>query len=84
MGASLGREGAPKQAGAVLASTLSDRAGLSNEQRRLLVACCAGAGMAAAYGVPIPPIAVTGKAILLVMAVDALQRKQIIQPIQKI
>jgi H+/Cl- antiporter ClcA len=53
MGAPLGREGAPKQVGAVLASTLSDRAGLSNEQRRLLVACGAGAGMAAAYGVPL-------------------------------
>jgi H+/Cl- antiporter ClcA len=53
MGASLGREGAPKQVGAVLANALSDRARLSNEQRRLLVACGAGAGMAAAYGVPI-------------------------------
>ena len=53
MGASLGREGAPKQAGAVLANVLCDRAGLSDEQRRLLVACGAGAGMAAAYGVPI-------------------------------
>jgi chloride channel protein, CIC family len=53
MGASLGREGAPKQVGAVLANALSDRARLSNEQRRLLVACGAGAGMAAAYGVPL-------------------------------
>ena len=53
MGASLGREGAPKQAGAVIANVLSDRAGLSDEQRRLLVACGAGAGMAAAYGVPL-------------------------------
>jgi H+/Cl- antiporter ClcA len=53
MGVSLGREGAPKQAGAVIANTLSDRAGLSDEQRRLLVACGAGAGMAAAYGVPL-------------------------------
>jgi chloride channel protein, CIC family len=53
MGASLGREGAPKQVGAVLANTLSDRARLSDEQRRLLVACGAGAGMAAAYGVPL-------------------------------
>jgi chloride channel protein, CIC family len=53
MGASLGREGAPKQAGAVIANALSDRAGLSDEQRRLLVACGAGAGMAAAYGVPL-------------------------------
>jgi len=53
MGASLGREGAPKQVGAVLANALSDRAHLSDEQRRLLVACGAGAGMAAAYGVPL-------------------------------
>jgi CIC family chloride channel protein len=53
MGASLGREGAPKQAGAVMANALSDGFSLSDEQRRLLVACGAGAGMAAAYGVPL-------------------------------
>jgi chloride channel protein, CIC family len=53
MGASLGREGAPKQVGAVIANALADRVKLSNEQRRLLVACGAGAGMAAAYGVPL-------------------------------
>jgi chloride channel protein, CIC family len=53
MGASLGREGAPKQVGAVIANALSDRTGLSDEQRRLMVACGAGAGMAAAYGVPL-------------------------------
>ena len=53
MGVSLGREGAPKQAGAVVANFLSDRVRLSDEQRRLLVACAAGAGMSAAYGVPL-------------------------------
>jgi chloride channel protein, CIC family len=53
LGASLGREGAPKQVGAVVADLLSDRGGLPDEQRRLLVACGAGAGMAAAYGVPL-------------------------------
>lgn len=53
LGASLGREGAPKQAGAVLANAVSDRARFSDEQRRLLVACGAGAGLAAAYGVPV-------------------------------
>jgi H+/Cl- antiporter ClcA len=53
MGASLGREGAPKQAAAVVANALSDRGKLSDEQRRLLVACGAGAGMSAAYGVPL-------------------------------
>ncbi|MGO4885518.1 MAG: chloride channel protein [Bryobacteraceae bacterium] len=53
MGVSLGREGAPKQAGAVMGNFFSDRARLSDEQRRLLVACGAGAGMGAAYGVPL-------------------------------
>ena len=53
LGAPLGREGAPKQVGAVVANALADRAQLSDEQRRLLVACGAGAGMAAAYGVPL-------------------------------
>jgi chloride channel protein, CIC family len=53
MGAALGREGAPKQAGAVIANAMSDRARLSAEERRRLVACGAGAGMAAAYGVPL-------------------------------
>ena len=53
MGASLGREGAPKQAGAVFANFFAGLSRLSDEQRRLLVACGAGAGMAAAYGVPL-------------------------------
>ena len=53
MGVSLGREGAPKQAGAVIANFFSDKGHLSDEQRRLLVACGAGAGLGAAYGVPL-------------------------------
>lgn len=53
LGASLGREAAPQLAGAGLASTLSERMGLPDWQRRLLVACGAGAGMAAVYDVPL-------------------------------
>lgn len=53
MGASLGREGAPKQTGAAIASKLSQWAGLSSAETRLLVACGAGAGMAAVYNVPL-------------------------------
>ncbi len=53
LGASLGREAAPQQTGAAWASTVSDRAGLPDWQRRLLVACGAGAGMAAVYNVPL-------------------------------
>jgi CIC family chloride channel protein len=53
LGASLGREAAPQQAGAAVASALSDWAQLPEWQRRLLVACGAGAGMAAVYNVPL-------------------------------
>jgi CIC family chloride channel protein len=53
LGASLGREAAPQLVGAGLASTLSQRVGLPDWQRRLLVACGAGAGMAAVYDVPL-------------------------------
>jgi CIC family chloride channel protein len=53
MGASLGREAAPKQTGAAVASWLSRRAGLSSAESRLLAACGAGAGMGAVYNVPL-------------------------------
>jgi len=52
-GASLGREAAPKLAGAAAASVLARWRGLTVEQRRLVVACGAGAGMAAVYNVPL-------------------------------
>lgn len=52
MGAALGREGAFKEAGAVIANKLSDWTRFTDTQRHLLVACGAGAGMAAAYNVP--------------------------------
>ncbi|MHB8439384.1 MAG: chloride channel protein [Acidimicrobiales bacterium] len=53
MGASIGREQAPKLMGAASATVASDWCGLTLEQRRLLVACGAGAGFAAAYNVPL-------------------------------
>ncbi len=53
MGAALGREGALKDAGAVAGARFSGWLGLSAEERQLLVACGAGAGMAAAYNVPL-------------------------------
>ena len=52
MGASLGREGALKKTGAAIASQLSSWADMTPAQQRVLVACGAGAGMAAAYNVP--------------------------------
>lgn len=52
MGAAIGREAALKYAGALVGGKLSDWIRLTPEQRKLLVACGAGAGMAAAYNVP--------------------------------
>lgn len=53
MGAALGREAALKQFGGLVGGKLSDWIRLTPEQRKLLVACGAGAGMAAAYNVPL-------------------------------
>ncbi len=52
MGASIGREAAPKLLGGASGSVLAG-AGLSVQQRRLLVACGGGAGLAAVYNVPL-------------------------------
>jgi CIC family chloride channel protein len=53
MGAAVGRENALKQAGGVIANVSASWRNLPDEQRRLLVACGGGAGMAAAYNVPL-------------------------------
>jgi CIC family chloride channel protein len=52
LGASVGREAAPKQVGAGIASVLGLRLRLPPAHRRLLVALGAGAGMGAVYNVP--------------------------------
>jgi len=53
MGASIGREAAPKLMGGASGSVLASWARLSPAQRRLLVACGGGAGLAAVYNVPL-------------------------------
>ncbi|HEY2161237.1 MAG TPA: chloride channel protein [Solirubrobacteraceae bacterium] len=53
MGASLGREAAPQLSGGAMATVLSEWARIPTWQRRLLVACGAGSGMAAVYNVPL-------------------------------
>ena len=52
-GASLGREGAPRQVGAALAGWLASRLRLDPAARRTIIACGAGAGLAAVYNVPL-------------------------------
>lgn len=51
-GASVGKEGAPREVGALLAGRLDKAFSLAIKERRVLIACGAGAGLAAVYQVP--------------------------------
>ncbi|HEY1857017.1 chloride channel protein [Acidocella sp.] len=53
LGSPLGREVAPREMGALLAGWLSHKAGLSAADVKIMVACGAGAGLAAVYNVPL-------------------------------
>jgi H+/Cl- antiporter ClcA len=53
LGASIGREVAPRELGALLAGWITERAGVTARERRILIACGAGAGLAAVYDVPL-------------------------------
>jgi H+/Cl- antiporter ClcA len=52
-GASLGREGAPRQFAAALGDLGISRWSLTARDREILLACAAGAGLAAVYSVPV-------------------------------
>jgi H+/Cl- antiporter ClcA len=52
-GASLGREGAPRQFAAALGDLGTSRWSLTARDREILLACAAGAGLAAVYIVPV-------------------------------
>ena len=52
-GASLGREGAPRQLSAALGDLGTSRWFLTPRDREILLACAAGAGLGAVYGVPL-------------------------------
>jgi H+/Cl- antiporter ClcA len=53
LGASIGKEVAPRELGAWLAQLVTVRAGLTKRETRILVACGAAAGLAAVYDVPL-------------------------------
>jgi H+/Cl- antiporter ClcA len=53
VGASLGREGAPRQSAAAVSAWIGARLTLTDAQLRTLFACGAGAGLAAVYNVPL-------------------------------
>jgi H+/Cl- antiporter ClcA len=71
LGASIGRELAPREIGALFASWLSDRAGLSARDRRILVACGAGAGLAAVYNVPLGGAVFALEVLLLDLSISS-------------
>lgn len=52
-GASLGREGAPRQLAAVLGDLGTSRWSLTPRDREILLGCAAGAGLGAVYSVPL-------------------------------
>ncbi|MGN7223408.1 chloride channel protein [Curtobacterium flaccumfaciens] len=53
LGASIGKEVAPREVGAWLAQLVTRRAGLTARETKILVACGAAAGLAAVYDVPL-------------------------------
>ena len=53
LGSPLGREGAPREVGATFSGWLAHRIGLTAQESRVMVACGAGAGLAAVYNVPL-------------------------------
>jgi H+/Cl- antiporter ClcA len=71
-GASLGREAAPKLLGAAAGTALAQWRGLSLGQRRLLVACGGGAGMAAVYNVPLGGALITAELLYGSLALPAI------------
>ncbi len=52
-GASLGREGAPRQLAAVFGDAATSRWALTARDREILLSCAAGAGLGAVYAVPL-------------------------------
>lgn len=72
MGVVLGRESALKEAGALAGGRLSAWFHLTPEQRKLLVACGAGGGMAAAYNVPLGGALFTAEVLLGTLTISSL------------
>ena len=53
IGSPLGKEGAPRMVGALVANRASNRFSLSHDDTRLLMAACAGGAFAAIYNIPV-------------------------------
>jgi H+/Cl- antiporter ClcA len=72
LGSPLGREVAPRELAADFATWLSGRAGLDPGYTRIMIACGAGAGLAAVYNVPLGGTLFTLEVLLGTFEVSAL------------
>lgn len=65
LGSPLGREVAPREISAALATLWCQKTQLSEQESKLLIACAAGAGLSAIYNVPLAGIIFTLETLLL-------------------
>jgi H+/Cl- antiporter ClcA len=72
LGSPLGREVAPRELGAVFATMLSDRMTLTAKTQRIMIACGAGAGLAAVYNVPLSGTLFTLEVLLGTFQIEAM------------
>ena len=71
LGASVGREVAPREMAAAFAAAAADRLSLTPEDRRIIVACGAGAGLAAVYSIPLSGAIYTLEILLVSLSTRA-------------
>lgn len=65
MGASAGREAAPREMTSSVGAHVASRFALSSTDRRIVVACAAGAGLASVYSIPLSGFFFTVEVMLL-------------------
>ncbi len=71
LGSTLGREAAPRELSAAITDYFSRRAGLDTDTRAIMIACAAGAGLAAVYNVPLSGALFTLEVVLGTFALRA-------------
>lgn len=71
LGASIGREVAPREMAAAFSAMAAERLGLSDADRRIIVACGAGAGLAAVYSIPLSGAIYTLEILLVSLSARA-------------
>ena len=72
LGSPLGREVAPREISALFAGWLSSKAGLSLRDTQVMIACGAGAGLAAVYNVPLGGAMFALEVLLMTLSWSAL------------